>query len=187
MGHPPGAVHLPSPALVPLIPAISRIDASWGAAPADLVALLRADGAPRDDQLAAIAWVLTSDRGQLLLVDHRTYGWSCPGGHVEHGESPAEAAARELAEETGLQLASIDADPVTLTLVQAPADAVGPPHRHWLLGYRFVADRDAPLVPERDRVAWHRAAALPRDVVADIPPLWEIVRRLPLPGDDAPT
>src|SRR4051812_32891646 len=116
MGHPPGAVSLPHPAYAGLAPAVERIAASWGATPAELAALLRDDGPPGRDQLAAIAWVLTPDRTRLLLVDHRTYGWSCPGGHVERGESPAAAAARELAEETGLRLASIDADPVTLTL-----------------------------------------------------------------------
>jgi 8-oxo-dGTP pyrophosphatase MutT (NUDIX family) len=180
MGHPPGAVSLPSPAYVDLAPAVAGISAWWGATPDELVALLRRDGPPGPDQLAAIAWVFTPDRDQLLLVDHRHYGWSCPGGHVERGESPAAAAARELAEESGLQLTPIDADPVTLTLVRAPADAVGPPHRHWLLGYRFVADPRAPLVPERDPLAWHPAAALPPDVIADIPPLWATVRHLPV-------
>jgi 8-oxo-dGTP pyrophosphatase MutT (NUDIX family) len=184
MGHPPGAVALPSPAYADLAPAVARIPtaASWGATPADLVALLRADGPPGPDQLAAIAWVLTPERDELLLVEHRHYGWSCPGGHVEHGESPAAAAARELAEETALELTSIDTDPVTLTLVAARGDAVGPPHRHWLLGYRFIADRDAPLVVERDPLAWHPAAALPPDVVGDIPPLWAVVRDLPVPS-----
>jgi ADP-ribose pyrophosphatase YjhB (NUDIX family) len=182
MGHPPGAVCLPSPAYVGLAPAVARIGASWGATPAELVALLGDDGPPGADQLAAIAWVLSPDRGQLLLVEHRTYGWSCPGGHVEHGEWPSTAATRELEEESGLHLAPVDDDPVTLTLVHAPADSIGPPHRHWLLGYRFVADPATPLVPERDPLAWHPASALPRDVIADIPPLWAFVRRLPLPG-----
>ena len=184
MGHPPGAVCLPSPAYVALAPAIARIsaDASWGATPGDLVELLHRDGPPGPDQLAAIAWVLTPDRDHVLLVDHRHYGWSCPGGHVEHGEMPGTAAARELAEETALVLPPLDTDPVTLTLVDARGDAGGPPHRHWLLGYRFIADRDASLVPERDPLGWHPASSLPPDVVADIPPLWEIVRRLPVPS-----
>ena len=119
MGHPPGAVSLPSPAYVDLAPAVASISAWWGATPDELVGVLRRDGPPGPDQLAAIVWVLTPDRDQLLLVDHRHYGWSCPGGHVEHGESPAAAAARELAEESGLHLTPIDAEPVTLTLVPA--------------------------------------------------------------------
>lgn len=41
--------------------------------------------------------------GRILLV-HPTYKdtWDIPGGYVEHGESPAAACRRELAEELGL-------------------------------------------------------------------------------------
>lgn len=41
--------------------------------------------------------------GRVLLV-HPTYKdtWDIPGGYVEHGESPAAACRRELAEELGL-------------------------------------------------------------------------------------
>ncbi|URN18908.1 NUDIX hydrolase [Streptomyces sudanensis] len=44
----------------------------------------------------------------MLLVDP-TYkpGWEFPGGVVERGEAPARAAMREVAEETGLELASV--------------------------------------------------------------------------------
>jgi 8-oxo-dGTP pyrophosphatase MutT (NUDIX family) len=51
---------------------------------------------------AAAAWVFDAD-GRLLLIkenyDRRRYG--PPGGAVEPGESPVEAARREFTEETG--------------------------------------------------------------------------------------
>ncbi len=44
--------------------------------------------------------------GQVLLIRRAkpplTDAWSLPGGHVEAGETVAEAAARELLEETGV-------------------------------------------------------------------------------------
>src|ERR1051325_5819211 len=41
--------------------------------------------------------------GRALLIRHRRLGvWLPPGGECESGETPLEAAARELTEETGL-------------------------------------------------------------------------------------
>ncbi len=45
-----------------------------------------------------------NDRGELLLTRVTSRGWDVPGGHLEPGESPGQAALRELAEETGLLL-----------------------------------------------------------------------------------
>lgn len=49
--------------------------------------------------------LITDERGRVLLVKP-TYkdGWEIPGGLVEDGESPREAAAREVHEELGLRL-----------------------------------------------------------------------------------
>jgi mutator protein MutT len=62
---------------------------------------------PREKQPVVCAGaVVRDDAGRLLLVRRgREPGagrWSLPGGRVEPGETPAAAAAREVAEETGL-------------------------------------------------------------------------------------
>lgn len=54
------------------------------------------------------AGAIVFDAGRLLLVQRGREPalglWSVPGGHVEIGESPAEAAVRETYEETGLRV-----------------------------------------------------------------------------------
>lgn len=52
--------------------------------------------------VAAEVWVLSRDLRQVLLVRHRWRSWVPPGGKVEPGEHPLEAARREVLEETGL-------------------------------------------------------------------------------------
>lgn len=45
---------------------------------------------------------------QALLLHHRKFNkWLPPGGHVEAWENPAEAAIREVQEETGLDIAPL--------------------------------------------------------------------------------
>jgi 8-oxo-dGTP pyrophosphatase MutT (NUDIX family) len=48
---------------------------------------------------------ITDERGRVLLVDpnYRDY-WSFPGGIIDTGEHPAQACAREVAEEVGLEV-----------------------------------------------------------------------------------
>lgn len=41
--------------------------------------------------------------GKVLLIKHKKLGlWLAPGGHIDEGETPDQAALRELKEETGL-------------------------------------------------------------------------------------
>ena len=46
------------------------------------------------------AYVFAFRNGQLLLVKNRKRGWEAPGGKIEDGETPEEAALREFKEET---------------------------------------------------------------------------------------
>ncbi|MFH1414676.1 MAG: NUDIX hydrolase [Elusimicrobiota bacterium] len=56
--------------------------------------------------LPAVACVVRDGEGRILLVkraaEPEAGKWSLPAGFIELGESPAEAAMRELKEETGL-------------------------------------------------------------------------------------
>ncbi|MCB1508021.1 MAG: NUDIX domain-containing protein [Hyphomicrobiaceae bacterium] len=54
--------------------------------------------------LLGVRVVVTDEAGQVLLVRHGyTQGWHLPGGGVDHGETCAAAACREVLEETGLE------------------------------------------------------------------------------------
>lgn len=59
------------------------------------------------------ASVLIVDEESLLLLYHRKLNsWLPPGGHVEEGELPHEAALREAKEETGLDVELLVDDPM---------------------------------------------------------------------------
>jgi len=48
--------------------------------------------------------------GKVLLIKHKKLGiWLNPGGHIDEGELPHEAAEREFFEETGVKVKAIDA------------------------------------------------------------------------------
>lgn len=53
--------------------------------------------------------VLSRYQGKLLLSQHRDRNtWETQGGHIEPGETPEEAARRELWEESGAELFSLE-------------------------------------------------------------------------------
>ncbi len=107
--------------------------------------------------------VVLTDDGSILLVKRRSdpYAgrWALPGGFIDMDETLADAAARELAEETGV---------AGLALRQLKAfDAPGRDPRGRTIGVAFLSEVSGPL----DATAGDDAADAHWYSLADLPPL----------------
>lgn len=91
------------------------------------------------------ASVYLIDNQKILLIYHRKLQkWLPPGGHIENNETPAEAARREVKEETGYEIEFILQENLTLhfpnaksierpylcLLEEIPAYQEHPAHQH---------------------------------------------------------
>ena len=87
---------------------------------------------------------------KVLLIKHKKLGlWLCPGGHVDSGELPHQAAERETFEETGIKVKAVDylfqADTETQQWLPSPVET----NLHWISQKRFNQriDSDQPDKP----------------------------------------
>jgi 8-oxo-dGTP pyrophosphatase MutT (NUDIX family) len=96
--------------------------------------------------------IVTGRRGTVLHWHKRIGGWMQPGGHIDAGETPWEAARRETQEETGLQVRHPGGGPRLLHLDAHPAGS----HFHLDLRYLLEAADDEPAPPpgESQQVRW---------------------------------
>ncbi|HET9077441.1 MAG TPA: NUDIX domain-containing protein [Acidimicrobiales bacterium] len=98
--------------------------------------------------------VVTGPGGVLLHLHKRLGMWLQPGGHLEAGETPWEAARREAEEETGLEFEPWSRNPPLAHLDVHPG---GSGHTHLDLRYVLVvAGDDTPRPPqgESQQVRW---------------------------------
>jgi 8-oxo-dGTP diphosphatase len=108
--------------------------------------------------------VVSDERGRVLLLRHvlrKGSGWGVPGGFLNADEQPEEAVRRELREETGLEL-----DSVELAFVRA----LGHVHQVEII-FRCTMSAAALERLEKnfeiDRAEWFARDALPRGLGLD--------------------
>ncbi len=118
----------------------------------------------------AAAAVLCDREGRALLV-HQAGGrhrWGLPGGHIEPGDLPSDAALRELRRETSVEARITDMVGLYHLSGRLPGDEEDLPD---LLTYAFRCElvTGEPVLNGRGRIddlGWYDAAALPDLVTA---------------------
>ena len=131
--------------------------------------------AKRVDEISAGGLVIDTSGTQGLLIgriDHKdTTGkrilWSLPKGHIEEGETPEQAAIREVAEETGITSAITKSLGVIDFWFMAGGKRIHKTVHHFI--FTEVSGELTPQVSEVDEVSWF--------------PLSEIVERLAYPDE----
>ena len=120
--------------------------------------------------------ILSQYDGKLLLSRHRARDtWETQGGHIEPGETPLQAAKRELYEESGATEYAIEP-----LFDYAAGDIVGKTPGKWAAGVVFFA-RIAALspLPESEMAEVRTFDTLPENVTYPLitPTLWAEARR----------
>jgi 8-oxo-dGTP pyrophosphatase MutT (NUDIX family) len=131
--------------------------------------------AKRVDEVSAGGLVIDTSGTKGLLIGRRDLKdqsrerllWSLPKGHIEAGETPEQAAIREVAEETGIESEISRALGVIDFWFMAGGKRIHKTVHHYL--FKEVGGELAPQVSEVDDVAWF--------------PLEEIIEKLAYPDE----
>ena len=131
--------------------------------------------AKRVDEVSAGGLVIDhSGKNGLLIgrIDHKDASgkrilWSLPKGHIEEGETPEQAALREVAEETGIESEIERSLGVIDFWFMAGGKRIHKTVHHFI--FKEVSGELTPQITEVDEVSWF--------------PLSEIVERLAYPDE----
>ncbi|MGD3106124.1 nucleotide triphosphate diphosphatase NUDT15 [Streptomyces sp. YGL11-2] len=152
----------------------------------------RGDRPPLAQAAFGVGVIVLDADGRILLGRHRAGTWELPGGKVEPGESVQAAAARELAEETGLR-----AEPAAVRVFAMLHDAVHGLNRITMAAV-LTAYAGVPYAAEPEHVSaweWRSPAGLPSPLFTpsaqilaawrpDIAIVFPAAHRLPVTGVD---
>jgi 8-oxo-dGTP pyrophosphatase MutT (NUDIX family) len=105
-------------------------------------------------EVVAAAWVCVRDRALLVVRSAGNQAFYVPGGKPEPGETLAEAAVREVSEETGISL-PVDALRPFSEIV-APADRR--PGDVRLVSFTADSDEEPKPCAEIEEIAWFTSA-----------------------------
>jgi len=116
--------------------------------------------------------------GKILLVHHKKAGlWLPPGGHVEVGEHPRDAAFREMKEGLGAEAEFLFGEPLFITVTKTVNETK--PHTDVSLWYLVEGDSLFKYVfdeNEFNEIAWFSLEACPQNQVE--PHLHRFIKKL---------
>ena len=112
---------------------------------------------PRRVPLVGVGCIVVHE-SRILLVRGRRGLWSTPGGHLDFGETPAQAAARETLEETGVRVRDVE-------FVAVTSDVLPEVGRHYITIW-MRGETDSPAVTINDpqeivEANWFDISAVP--------------------------
>lgn len=119
-----------------------------------------------EKHFAVSGFVMNQEKTKLLMVYHKKLNtWVIPGGHLEANEYPADGAAREIFEETGINATVIDsseftfkgnkkessiATPYAMLSEFIPEKGDKPAHIHMDFIFVCIADEEIPRKRETE-------------------------------------
>ena len=117
--------------------------------------------------------IVVGPRGTVLHLHKRLGIWMQPGGHVDAGEVPAEAAQREATEELGLAVEHPESGPL---LIHIDVHDAAHGHTHLDLRYLLIGRDDDPQPPPDESpyarwCSWDEAFAMADPALVEALPL----------------
>ncbi|MCI0394275.1 MAG: NUDIX domain-containing protein [Chloroflexi bacterium] len=123
---------------------------------------------------ATLCFLVRGDPPAELLLGHKKTGFGAgryvgAGGKIEAGETPAEAAARELAEETGVQVLPTTLEPAARLTFLFPARSAWNQVVHVFLVRQWPGE---PVESREMKPVWFPASQLPYPLMWPDAPYW---------------